>query len=55
MPGWPGFVYIGGIDSSNIVGESVDASGKAHGFVYEIPEPAMLLLLGLGTIILRRK
>jgi hypothetical protein len=26
-----------------------------HGFVYEVTEPATLLLLGLGAVVLRKK
>jgi hypothetical protein len=43
------------ISGSYIVGEYEDASGFRHGFVYEIPEPATLLLLGFGAVILRKR
>jgi hypothetical protein len=42
--------FINGIDGSNIVGYYQDTSGL-HGFLYTIPEPATLLLLGLGALI----
>ena len=41
--------YPGDIDAFNIVGSYTDASGT-HGLVYTIPEPATLLLLGLGGL-----
>jgi hypothetical protein len=46
---------ITGISGNNIVGWYSDASGTAHGYIEEIPEPATLLLLGLGAGIVRRK
>ena len=49
-----GETYVTGIDGSNIVGWYTDATGT-HGFVYEIPEPATILLLGLGSLMLRKK
>jgi len=39
------------IDGDNIVGIYRDASGP-HGFLYQIPEPATVLLLGLGSLAL---
>jgi hypothetical protein len=46
----------GYIDGSNIIGSYGDnTSIYGHGFIYEIPEPSTLLLLGLGMVMLRRK
>jgi hypothetical protein len=68
---WNGFLYNGStwttinlpgafatqvssISGNNIVGLCYDSAGQ-HGFLYTIPEPATILLLGLGAIVLRRK
>jgi hypothetical protein len=53
---FPGANYtqIEGISGNNIVGWYNDSSGT-HGFVYIIPEPATLLLLGFGAAMVARK
>jgi len=43
--------YPSGIDGVTIVGSYSDGSGR-HGFIYTIPEPATILLLGLGGMVL---
>jgi len=44
------------IDGDRIVGDYAGASGfGTHGFIYTIPEPATLLLLGIGGMGLLRK
>jgi hypothetical protein len=40
--------WLNGISGNNIVGEYWYASGNAYSFLYTIPEPATLFLLGLG-------
>lgn len=52
MPG-AGATRIFGIDGSHLVGY-YSVSGT-HGFVYEIPEPATLLLFGLGALMFRKR
>ncbi len=59
---WAGFdvpgaiyTYASDIDGDNIVGSYFDGSGW-HGFVYTIPEPGTVLLVGLGGLgALRRR
>ena len=55
MPG-ANYTYAFGIDGSNIVGFYYDGS-REHGFLYTIPEPGTVLLLGLGgiSLILRKR
>ena len=48
----PGEIH--GISGNNIVGSYYDTSGKAHGFVYIIPEPCTFGLFGFGFLIMRR-
>jgi hypothetical protein len=55
---YPGSVntYAYGISGNNIVGNYNYGSGMpAHAFIYTIPEPATLLLFGLGAIMLNKK
>lgn len=42
------------IDGDNVVGFYHDGF-RYHGFVYVIPEPATLLLFGLGVVMLRTR
>jgi hypothetical protein len=54
---YPGAVntYAYGISGNNIVGNYNYGSGMpVHAFIYTIPEPATLLLLGLGSAMLRK-
>ncbi|MHC5076620.1 MAG: PEP-CTERM sorting domain-containing protein, partial [Planctomycetota bacterium] len=46
--------YTLGIDGDNIVGHYKDSSGE-HGFLYTIPEPSTIILLGLGAVMLRKR
>jgi hypothetical protein len=55
---YPGAVntYAYGISGNNIVGNYNYGDGMpVHGFIYTIPEPATLLLFGLGAVMLRKK
>jgi hypothetical protein len=54
---FPGAAYtqISGIDGDTIWGSYRHSLyGTNHGFIYTVPEPCTLLLLGLGGIIIRR-
>jgi hypothetical protein len=53
----PGAVasWAEGVSGSNIVGGFWDSSYQTHGFIYTNPEPATVLLLGLGGLALLRK
>jgi probable HAF family extracellular repeat protein len=45
-----------GIDNyGNVVGYATDSSGNNHAILWQVPEPATLLLFGLGAAILRKK
>jgi hypothetical protein len=45
---------IRGIEGNDIFGQYQDSFGT-HGFMYTVPEPSTLLLLGLGGLILRKR
>lgn len=42
-------------DGTTIVGQGIDPHGNYQGWVVTIPEPATMLLFGLGGLVLRRK
>jgi hypothetical protein len=44
---------VNNINGSNIVSYYEDGSGS-HDFIYMVPETATLLLLGLGSVVLRK-
>jgi probable HAF family extracellular repeat protein len=45
-----------GIDNyGNVVGYATDSSGNNHAILWQVPEPATLLLFGLGAAIAARK
>jgi len=50
VPGAP-HTFAYGIDGSNIVGYYTYIDIGWHGFLATIPEPAMLTLLGIGTLL----
>ncbi|MBL7215918.1 MAG: PEP-CTERM sorting domain-containing protein, partial [Phycisphaerae bacterium] len=55
---FPGASYtqIHGIEGDTILGSyRYSLYGMSHGFMYIIPEPCTLLLLGLGSLALRLK
>lgn len=43
-----------GIEGNNIIGTYGDGSGNTYSFIYTIPEPATILLLTLGGLLLRK-
>jgi hypothetical protein len=45
--------YVTGISGNKIIGYY--AASNVHGFIYTIPEPATLLLFGLGAMIIRKR
>ena len=53
---FPGASYrvVFGIDGSNLVAYYQDSTGY-HGFLYVIPEPATLFLLGFGILMLKTR
>jgi len=54
VPGATKTMWAYGIEGDKIVGFYEDGS-KERGFIYEIPEPCTLLLLGLGAAIARKR
>jgi hypothetical protein len=45
---------LGIAGNGNIIGYATDSLGNTHAILWQVPEPATLLLLGLGAVILRR-
>jgi hypothetical protein len=55
MPG-ANYTVVKGIDGDKVVGLYQSVSGQfINGFVYTIPEPATLLLFGLGAVVMRKR
>ena len=50
FPGGDAGTYAFGIDGDTIVGTYQDGSFGIHGFIYTIPEPATILLIGFGAL-----
>jgi hypothetical protein len=50
---YPGAVdtYPQGISGNNIVGYYTDSAGKYHGFLLAVPEPASVVLLAVGGLL----
>ncbi|MBN1683510.1 PEP-CTERM sorting domain-containing protein [Candidatus Bathyarchaeota archaeon] len=47
--------YIEGIEGNYLVGYHYDEFSNPHGFIYTIPEPATLLLLVFGGLLIRKR
>ncbi|HBG28049.1 MAG: hypothetical protein A2Y10_17635 [Planctomycetes bacterium GWF2_41_51] len=48
------YTWINGISGNKIVGSYLDTSG-IHGFIATIPEPATIVLLSFGVVLMRRR
>lgn len=48
-------IYIDGLEDQTICGHYRDTNNIFHGFTYTIPEPASLILLAFGTLILKKR